>query len=227
MDKAMWDRLAAGGGVVGVVLFVIAGLIYGTPPDVDASTTSIADFFKDNRDQVLWAVFLQGLGVLAILWFVASLVTTMRELGEPRLATAAFGSFLLGFAIGAVAAMANVALAFAVADVADPGVVAAIYHLGRISDTFSGVLIAGMPAAVAGAAFRTRLFPVWWAWLSALFALWAVVSATAWSTDGFWSPDAAGFVAFIAFMVWTLVTSILLFLRTKPVEQVVAQPTAG
>jgi hypothetical protein len=227
MDKAMWDRLAAGGGVVGVVLFVIAGIIYGTPPDADASATSVVDFFQDNRDQVLWAIFLQGLGVLAILWFIAALVTTMRDVGEPRLAVAAFGAYVLGFSIGAAGAMALAGAAFGVAESADPGSVAALYHVGRICDTFSGLLIAGLPAAVAGTAFRTKLFPAWWAWLSALFALWGVVGATAFATDGFWSPDGAGFVGFIAFMVWTLVTSILLYLRTKPAERVVAQPTAG
>jgi hypothetical protein len=48
----------------------VAAIVYGQPRDVDDSTTSIAQFFQDNRDQVLTATFLQGLGVLAILWFV-------------------------------------------------------------------------------------------------------------------------------------------------------------
>lgn len=227
MDKATWDRLAAAGGIVGVALFVVAAIIYGQPPDIDASTTSIAQFFQDNRDQVLTAVFLQGLGVLAILWFVAALVTAMRDAGEPRLAAAGFGSFLLAFSIGAVSAMALAGLAFAVADTADPGTVAGMYQLSRITDTFSSLLFAGLAAAVAATAFRTKLFPAWWAWLSALVAAVSVVAATGWGQTGFWSPDGVGFVGFGGFMLWTLVTSVLLTMQTKPAEEVVAQPTAG
>ena len=89
MDKARWDTLAAAGGIVGVALFVLAGILYGSPPGVDEDAQSVADFFSDNRDQLLTSVFLQGLGVLAILWFVDALVHAMREVGEARLATAA------------------------------------------------------------------------------------------------------------------------------------------
>jgi hypothetical protein len=158
---------------------------------------------------------------------VAALVTAMRDAGEPRLATAGFGAFLLAFSIGAMSAMALAGLAFAIADTADPGVVAAMYQLARIADTFSGLLFAGLAAAVAGASFRTKLFPAWWAWLSALIAAWSVVAATGWAQSGFWSPDGVGFAGFAAFLLWTLVTSVLLTMRTKPAEEVVAQPTVG
>ena len=227
MDKAAWDRLAAAGGIVGVVLFVVAFVILGSPPDANADATTVADFFKENRDQVLWAIFVQGLGVLAILWFVAALVTAMRDAGEPRLAVAGFGAYALAFAIGAAGAMALAAAAFGAADSPDAGPVAALFRMGRICDTFSGLLFAGLPIAVGATALRTKLFPAWWAWLCLLFAAWSIVGATAFASDGFWSPDGAGQGSYISFMLWTLVTSILLTLRTRPAEQVVAQPTAG
>jgi hypothetical protein len=227
MDKANWDRLAAAGGIVGIVLFVIAAFVMGSPPDADASATSVLEFFQDKREHVLWAIFLQGLGVLAILWFVAALVTSIRDAGEPRLAVAGFGAYVLGFAIGAAGAMALAGAAFGAAESADPGSVAALYHVGRICDTFSALLFAGLPLAVAAATLRTRLFPAWWAWVSFAFIAWSVVGATAFSRDGFWSPDGAGMVSYIAFMLWVLGTSILLTLRTKPAEQVVAQPSVG
>src|ERR1043165_7607356 len=106
MDKATWDKLAAAGGLGRVVLFIVAGVLYGSPPGVDEDAQSVANFFSDSRGQILTSVFLQGLGVLAILWFVAALVTAMRDAGEPRLATAAFGAFLLAFAVGGTAAIA-------------------------------------------------------------------------------------------------------------------------
>lgn len=213
MDKATWDTLAAAGGIVGVVLFVVAILVYGSPPTVDDDAQSVADFFSDNRSRVLWSVFLSGLGLLAFLWFVAALVYAMREAGEARLAAAAFGSFLLAYSIGAVAALDRATLAFSVAD-SGSDLVLPLYHLSVVIDVVGGLLLAGLYAAVAGAAFRTGLFPRWWAWASALAGLWTVINATAWNRDGFWSPTGEGaMIGFAVFFLWILVTSILLTMR--------------
>ena len=213
MDKARWDKLAAAGGIVGVVLFIVGIAIMGSPPAVDEDAQTVAEFFSDNRDQVLWGVFIQGLGVLALLWFVAALATTMREAGEARLAAAAFGSFLLAFAMGGVAAMARATLAYSVAD-EGPDLVLPLYHLTVLTEIFTGLLAAGLFAAVCGATLRTGLFPRWWGWLSGLAALWAIVSSTAWGRDGAWSPTGEGtFVGVVVFLAWMVVTSSLLVRR--------------
>lgn len=218
MDKARWDKLAAAGGIVGVALFVIAFAIYGSPPTTDDDAQTVTDFFSDGRDQVLWAVFLQGLGVLAVLWFVAALVDTMRERGEPRLAAAAFGSFLLVFSVGAVSALTRAALAFSIAD-EGPDLVLPLYHVAVVLDVVGGLLGAGLFAAVGGATLRTGLFPRWWGWISGVAALWVIVNATAWGRDGFWSPTGGGAAIGIGvFFVWILVTSILLTMRTGKSE---------
>jgi len=215
MDKARWDTLAAAGGIVGVALFVVAIILYGSPPTVDDDAQAVADFFADNRDRVLWAVFLQGLGVLAILWFVAALVHAMREAGESRLAAAAFGSFLLVFSIGAVAALTRSTLAYSVAD-EGPDLVLPLYHLAVLIDVVGGLLIAGLYAAVGAASLRAGLFPRWWGWVSGLAAVWAIVNATAWARDGFWSPTGGGaLIGFGVFLLWILVTSILLTMRAR------------
>ena len=225
MDKATWDKLAAAGGIAGVVLFVVAGILYGSPPSVDDDAQSVVDFFSDNRGQVLTSIFLQGLGVLAILWFVAALVTAMREVGEARLATAAFGAFLLAFAIGGMAAIARATLAYSIADEGSE-VVMPLYHLTLVFDVFVNILGAGLFLAVGGATIRTGLFPRWWGWLSLAAGLLLIVGGTAWARDGFWSPTGAiSFICFLVFLVWTLVTSILLTMRMR--ESVVSSPSAA
>ena len=45
MDKAMWDRIAAAGGIIGVVLFVVAILIMGQPPEISDDAATVVDFF--------------------------------------------------------------------------------------------------------------------------------------------------------------------------------------
>ena len=225
MDKARWDTLAAAGGIVGVALFIVAGILYGSPPGVDEDAQSVASFFADNRGQVLTAIFVQGLGVLALLWFVAALVTAMREAGENRLAAAAFGSFLLAFSIGGVAAITRSTLAYSVAD-EGADVVLPLYHLSVVFDVFVNVLGAGLFLAVGAATLRTGLFPRWWGWLSGLAGLLLIIGATAWARDGFWSPTGgASFVCFVIFLAWTLVTSVLLTLKTR--EGLASSPSAA
>jgi hypothetical protein len=225
MDKARWDKLAAAGGIVGVALFIVAGILYGSPPGVDEDAQSVADFFADNRSQVLTAIFLQGLGVLAILWFVAALVTAMRDAGESRLAAAAFGSFLLAFSIGGVAAISRATLAYSIAD-EGADLALPLYHLSVVFDVFVNILGAGLFLAVGGATLRTGLFARWWGWLSLLAGLLLVVGATAWARDGFWSPTGGvSYVTFIVFIVWMLVTSVLLTMKFR--TSTVASPSAA
>ncbi len=223
MDRARWDTLAAAGGIVGVALFVVAGVLYGSPPGVGEDAQSVADFFTDNRSQVLTAIFVQGLGVLAILWFVAALVTAMRDAGEARLATAAFGSFVLAFSMGATAAITRSTLAYSLADEGSD-LVLPLYHLSVVFDVFVNILAAGLFIAVAGATLRTGLFPRWWGWISACASLVLIVGATAWARDGFWSPTGGvAWITFIVFLVWMLTTSILLTMKTR--ESVAGAPS--
>jgi hypothetical protein len=213
MDKAMWDRIAAAGGIIGVVLLVIGILIMGQPPDIDADATTVADFFKDNRDQVLWGTFIQGLGVLSIIWFIGALGAAMRDAGEGRLAAVMGIAFAITFSIGAVAALTRGALAFSIAEAADPGISLSFYRMGAYLDTTSGVIGAAIFLAVGGAVVRTGLVATWWGWVSGLAGLWAILGSTAWARDGFWSPDGAGFVTTVVFLAWALITSILLTMK--------------
>jgi len=222
MDKKMWDQLAAAGGIVGVALFIVAFIVVGTPPDVDASGEEIAAFFADNRGAVLTATFLQGVGVVAIIWFFAALSTAMREVGEQRLATAGIASFLVTFAIGSIGAMTYATLAYTVAEDGGAETARAMYSLGKVADLFSGLLFVGATLAVAGATARAKLFPAWAAWLSGAVGLVLAVSATGWARDGFWSPDGIGAVGFLAFMVWAVVFSALLTQRARRATSPVA-----
>lgn len=158
MNKALFDRLAAAGGIIGVALFILAIIVYGSASSVEVDAQTVADFFTDNRSRVLWSVLLSGLGLLAFLWFISALVQTMRDAGEGRLSSAAFGSFLLAYSIGAVAALDRATLAFSVAD-EGPDFVLPLYHLSLVIDVVGGLLLAGLYGAVAGATLRAGIFP--------------------------------------------------------------------
>lgn len=221
MGKEQWDRFAAACGMVSVAIFLVAGLVYGNAPDVGAEPTAVVDFFRENRDQVLWAVFIQGFGVLALLWFTGALADALRRVDETRLAFTGAMAFALALALGAVATLLRAAIAFSIADVGDAAVAAGIFQTAALIDTAQNVVSAGIFIAIGAAVLRTAFLPRWWGWVSLLAGAWAVVSATAWQTDGFWSPDGAGFANFVVYVVWVGITSLLMTMRPRGV-----QPTA-
>jgi len=213
MDKAMWDKLAAAGGIVGVAFFLIGLFILGEPPQTSHSAGEVVDFFLDNRDQVLWSLFLQGLGVLAVIWFIGALGAAMRDAGEGRLAAVMGIAFAIVVSIGAVAALVRGSLAFSIAEDGDASTVQSLYQMTGYMDNSSNLIGAGLYLAVGGAVIRTGLVVSWWGWLSTLAGLWAIVSSTAWNRDGSWTPDDVGVANFVVFLVWVLITSSLLTMK--------------
>ena len=213
MDKAMWDKIAAAGGIVGVALFLIGLFILGEPPQTSHSAGEVVDFFLDNRDQVLWSLFLQGLGVLAVIWFIGALGAAMRDAGEGRLAAVMGIAFAIVVSISAVAALVRGSLAFSIAEDGDASTVQSLYQMTGYMDSSSNLIGAGLYLAVGGAVIRTGLVVSWWGWLSTLAGLWAIVSSTAWNRDGSWTPDDVGVANFVVFLVWVLITSSLLTMK--------------
>jgi hypothetical protein len=215
MSKDMWDRLAAAGGLISLVLFFIGWFIYGKGPSAGDEAATILRFFVDNREQVLWALFVQGLGALAMIWFMSALVLAMRDAGELLLAVTTGLTLILALALGSASTMMRMGVAFIVVGDVDPETVAAIFRLGHILDTSQNIISAGFFLTVALATIRTRFIPAWWGWVSVAAGLWAVVSTTAWNLVGFWSPEGAGFLNLVFYIVWVGGTSILLIMRTR------------
>lgn len=215
MTNNSLERLAAAGGLITVVLFFIGWFIYGKGPSAGDEAASIVQFFVDNREQVLSALFVQGLAVITMIWFMSALVLAMRDAGELLLAVATGLTLILALALGAASTMMRMGVAFVVVRDVDPGTVAAIFRLGHILDTSQNVISAGFFFTVALAAIRTRFIPVWWGWVSVAAGLWAVISTTAWNLTGFWSPEGAGFLNLVFYIVWVGGTSILLIMRTR------------
>ena len=212
MNKAIWDRLSALGGVLFVFFFIVGMLLPGSPPTVDDSAEDVVAFFADNRGPILTGTLLVGLGVLAMLWFVSSLVEAMRRVDEGRLANVAQMVFVLTFAVGTVSALAKAALAYSVVGLIQPDEVRALFHLTLVLDTMGSLVFAAFALAIAGAAMRTTFLPRWWGFVSLVMGLIAILGATAWSRDGFWSPTGGiVWITNIAFVLYVVVMSILHF----------------
>lgn len=217
MRKDMWDQLAAAAGLMTVFLFFVGWLIYGKGPTVADDPATILGFFSNNYDRVIWSMFVQGLGTLTMIWFMAALVMAMWDTQERILAIACGFSFAVALALGSAATIMRSGIAFiSIGDISQESM-AIIFHLGSVIDTSQNIISAGFFLTVAVAALRTRFIPAWWGWISIVAGLWAIASTTALNYSGFWSPQGAGFLNLVFYIVWVGGTSILLMKRTSKV----------
>jgi hypothetical protein len=94
------------------------------------------------------------------------------------------------------------------------GVLVALNTLTWTGDLFAAFLLAGIFAATTIGLVRAQILPSWYGWLGLVATLAAILRATNWARDGFWSPSGDWvLVTIVCALVWTLVTSILLVRR--------------
>src|SRR5919109_738412 len=202
MLSGSWARYAPLSGVLFVVLIVVSFLVSGFDSvGADDSTQEVLDFWSDNDGQQIASALIGALAMVPFLWFLGVLRSTLRlaEGGTGRLSATAYagGIVLVGFAL------VDSALQFAVADsVGDvpAGVTQALSVL--YSDFFLGfpVGFGTLMLATALVLLRTKALPAWLGW----FALVLGIAA-------FLGP--IGFGAFLVFLVWVAVVSVLLYQR--------------
>jgi hypothetical protein len=231
MDKAMWDRMAPGFGVVFAVFFVLGFLLIGDSPALDESAEEIVAYYEDERGKLLTVTVLFGLSIIAFLWFLGSVVHALRvEAGEARLAATALGAGIVTTSLFSMLVLVNAGLSFRIAEDGDAGVVAALYDLAWATSTLISFPLAALVWATAIGALRSRLLPKWFGWASAVGGLAILLSGTTWARDGFWAPDGAynAYITPIIFVVWIVVLSALLLLRpvvaTEPVVERTPKP---
>lgn len=214
MDDRKWERWGGLGGVLFVVLAVISAVMPGSPPKTSDSAAKIANFVNDNRDALRWASFVGAVGGIALFWFLGTVWRVLRraEGGSPRLAVMA----VLGATFATVMAAVGGITLSAVAIVGVDGVggragTRFFYIVATNLGVGTVIGIAVFLGAFSAVILRTGVFPRWLGWLGALIALVAVLgsASTASTRDEYF---ALGFAAFIGFMVWSLVISIMIVL---------------
>lgn len=215
MTRHKWDMLAAFAGLMSVFMFFGAWFVYGSGPTTADTPASILEFFSNNYDRVVWSMFIQGLGALAMIWFMAALMVAMREAGEDLLALAAGLGFAVALALGSAATIMRSGIAFISVGDVSPDTVTVIFYLGSVIDTSQNVISAGFFLPVAIAVLRTRFIAAWWGWASILAGVWAIASATALDHTGFWSPQGAGFLNLVFYILWVGGTSVLLMNKMR------------
>lgn len=219
MDRAKWDRWAQGYGIVAVALVIITFFLPAkSPPKVDDSASTVVSWYTENQDALLTSSFLTGLALVFLTFFFASLVYTLWNAEERRLAiTALAGAVLLG-AIGLVAVAIQTVLAYNMAAKLEAETVKFLWEftVGPFGFNWAVAIIA---AATGFATLRTGILPTWYAPASIVASVWFIISGATYASDGFFSPTGLfASIGFFAFLAWVLLTSGLLLTRTSPAE---------
>jgi hypothetical protein len=198
-----WERYAPLTGVAAVVLWIVGTfLIEKDDRPEGKDTAAFVSWVEKNDTAIIAGAFVFGLGVVLFVWMLGSLRSVLfaAEGGTGRLATIAFGS---GIATAIAMMFTYFPQAQAAFDVDDTSETStdALVHVGDAF--FGGVELFAIPLTVATALVILRYGALsrWFAWLSLALALILVIFPIGW----------LGVI--VGLPLWTLIASVLLYLR--------------
>jgi hypothetical protein len=205
------SRLAPLNGVAFVILLVAhASIAAGGLPSTDAPAEDVVGYVTDKQGEIQVGVVLQGIAMIAYLWFFACLFQRLRssERGPASLSLVAVAGAITSLALLGVHISLMTVLALRGAEL-HPDVVTFAWVLAFLVLGMSSFTSAASMLAVGILILRSPTLPGWLgvvALVDAALALVGGVSAA--STAGIWG--AFGFAAFLLSLGWTASTSIVL-----------------
>ena len=196
------QRLAPLTGVLFVVLTIGSFIIEGEPPGADEGKGKIVEFYVDNEGRTIVAALAASLAAVSLVFFAATVRRALRR-GEQAMGVLSMAA-LGGGVVAATGIATDSALRFTLADSAEDIDPAAVQALHAFWEGFFFPMVVGIGVLVLAtslAALKTRLIPVWLAWIGILIFV------------VFFTP--AGFIAFLVSALWIIVVSVLLW-RQEP-----------
>lgn len=207
MSDKKWERYAAFGGVLFVVLNVIAAAITGKPPAADDSAAEIAKYIADYHGALRAAAVLGGVGSVGLIWWFGSLWRRMADAegGHPRLAVVSAVGLTLGGGLFLASTAVAAAAALRIDDLGEGSMIFWVLNLVLLSG--AGFGMATHLLATNALAVRTRMFPMWIVAVGMLSGLGFIVSAVIGVSSTSFSASIIGIISFLAWSVWILAVS--------------------
>jgi hypothetical protein len=217
-----WEGMGAASGLVAVVFFVVAFIIFlstdpgggNTPqlPPID-NAEAVPAFVADHLNAIRAQVMLNGLGIVTFLWFLGTLWSGLRrsESDPERGSMTAVGGALVGAAVTFVG-LVLVGAATLTTSTSMASTVPTLYAAASLSFAFGGAVFAVFFLGVAEVILRTHAMARWLGYLAVLAAVFSILGlVTHYYTDGIMNPatGALGFYGhYAAFVVWLLAGSV-------------------
>ena len=160
------------------------------------------------------------LGALFFLWFMGSLreALLLAEGGVGRVTSIATAGAIATAIFAAGVVIPQIGGAFAANETdapLEPAAAQALWYAGDGAFVAAEYSVALLFIASAVVALRTRVLPVWLAWLSIVMAIVALIPPIGWATLIFGFP------------LWVIVVSVLLIMRERPRTEPGAAPPPG
>lgn len=178
MAQSTWERLAAGTGFVFVVLFIVSDVVNPVDDALGNEASVVAEMLLANQARALVSVAVGALGALALVWFAASLRSTLRRAeGEAGvLSDVAFaGGVMAGVTILASSALTRTAAEFVRRQGDSEGARMAASLEASTMGVATGFGLALLAGATFVIALRHGAIPRWLAWVGAVGAVLALV----------------------------------------------------
>lgn len=207
-------RLAPVSGLAFLALLIVSFVISGNTPDSDARGADVIAFFQKHRNaQIATAIILAYALVFGLIW-----ATTLRGYLRSRGGRDSFIAFgYAGYILFAVGIGALAAMTVALSDTPGKLDASAAQALNVLDNDTFFLFLAGMGAFMMGNGLAIALsgaLPKWIGWVGFLIGVLAVTPV--------------GWFAIFGVLGWTLVVSILIWLREwRGVGDATAGPAAA
>ena len=217
----LWSSLS---GLVFVVLAVVGSALLFDGPS-DSSPAKMAAWY--GSDSHRWHInlgwILAGLGLFALIWFVAALRERVRasEQAAPDDGTFLSTIVLVGGTVYVAVAMAGIAVADGIRTMSDDtyhhqvysGVIHAASDATYILVVTAGAGMAALIFATAVAVRRYGILPRWVGWFGFVAGVAAIFSVI--------------FFTMLVWLLWVAVASVVLFLQSRPEAAARREPSAA
>lgn len=217
----LWSSL---GGLVFVVLAVIGSILLFDGPS-DSSPAKMASWYGDsgNRAHVNIGWVLTGLGLFALIWFVAALRERVREseTAAPEQGTFLSTLVLVGGTVYVAVAMVGIAVAGGIKTMSDDtyhhqvysGIIHAAGDASYVLVVTGGAAMAALIFATSVATRRYAVLPRWVSWFGFAAGVAAIFSLF--------------FFTMLVWLLWVAVASVSLFLSVRPAAATTSEPSAA
>ena len=217
MNDRRWERIAAGTGIVWVVLTAVGNIIQTNPPGVNDPVGKITTYYLDHRSAIMLGEFLIGIGAVFFLWFLGSLYAHFRRAeGEPgRVSAIVLGAGVWTLGVFLVEGALYTTLAYKIAGEGDSRITQAVWDIANVAATFRGYTVGILFVAIAVVVLRTGALPRWIGTSALVLGLLQLVRGLGVFADSgpFVLLGAYSGIGFALAGVWVLVTRILLVRR--------------
>jgi hypothetical protein len=210
-----WERNWLGGGVLFVVLLVIASVFYGSQPNLGASPAELVSFFHGDRTRILIATVIFCFAFLELIWFGAAVSSVLRDAGLGGWAGAAIASSAALGALLFLRMAIRAALAFSIVGAGTLAVAPALSDFAFVLTVLMAFPTAMFVMASAFGLWRAEIISQRFFTVGVAAVILTLLGGTTWASDGFWAPDGAyQLISQLVAYAWIAVISGVLYMRS-------------